>query len=136
MKLSQTYNPALWAEIRKNRTLRIKLATESFYWFFHIYFGEHAKLPTADFQREIYSLLEDPEIQQMVIVAFRGSGKSTIATLAYPIWAILGKQKRKFLLILSQTQPLAKVHLQNIKRTFETNELLRNDFGPVDETSD
>ncbi len=136
MSPTQTYDPKLWEELRNNRTMRVKLARESLYWFFHIYFGDHARFPTAGFQKEIYGLLENPTIEHLIIVAFRGSGKSTIATLAYPIWAILGKQERKFVIIFSQTQPLAKSHLQNIKRSFETNELLRNDFGPVDEMSD
>jgi predicted phage terminase large subunit-like protein len=136
MTYPETFNPKLWEQIRSNRALRVKLARESLYWFFHLYFGDHARLPTAEFQKEIYQLLEDPSVKHLVIVAFRNSGKSTIATLAYPIWAILGKQQTKFALILSQTQPLAKLHLQNIKRTFETNELLRADFGPVDEMSD
>ncbi len=136
MKHKKTHNPELWSELRKNKKMRIELATQSFYWFFHIYFGDHARLPTATFQKEIYSLLEDEEIKHLVIVAFRGSGKSTIATLAFPIWSVLGKLNRKFVLLLSQTQPLAKVHLQNIKRSFESNELLRNDFGPLNETSD
>lgn len=136
MNYPETFNPSLWQEIRSNRALRVKLAEESLYWFFHLYFSDHAQLPTADFQKEIYQLLEDPQIRHLIIVAFRSSGKSTIATLAYPIWAILGKQKSKFALILSQTQPLSRLHLQNIKRTFESNELLRSDFGPLDEMSD
>lgn len=126
----------LWTEIRRSRATRLKLATESHYWFSHIYFGENVRHPTADFQKEIYALTEDPALKHVVIVAFRGSGKSTIATLSCPIWSILGAPKKKFVLILSQTQPLAKTHLQNIKRAFELNELLRNDFGPVEELSD
>ncbi len=136
MNYSETFDPKLWEQIRNNRALRVKLAQESLYWFFHLYFSDHAKFPTADFQKEMYGLLENPTVKQLVMVAFRSSGKSTIATLAYPIWAILGKPQTKFALILSQTQPLAKLHLQNIKRTFESNELLRSDFGPLNEMSD
>ncbi len=136
MKYTETFNPKLWEQIRSNRALRVKLARESLYWFFHIYFSDHATLPTADFQKEMYGLLEDPAVKHLVIVAFRNSGKSTIATMAYPIWAILGKQQTKFALILSQTQPLARLHHQNIKHAFETYELLRADFGPLNEMSD
>ena len=136
MELKNHNDDLLWEEIRKSKQTRIKLARESQYWFFHIYFGENARCKTADFQKEIYSLTEDPEIKHAVICAFRGSGKSTIATLCCPIWSILGKPEKKFVLILSQTQPLAKAHLMNIKRAFENNELLRNDFGPLEETSD
>jgi hypothetical protein len=39
-------------------------------------------------------------------------------------------------LVASQTQPQAQQHLKNIKREFETNELLRKDFGPLEELSD
>jgi predicted phage terminase large subunit-like protein len=137
----KTTNPTpsdelLWEEIRNSKQTRIKLARESQYWFFHIYFGENTKYKTADFQKEIYSVTSDQEIAHAVICAFRGSGKSTIATLCCPIWSILGSPEKKFVLILSQTQPLAKAHLQNIKRAFETNDLLRKDFGPLEETSD
>lgn len=136
MKYSQKHDPKLWEQIRSNRNLRLKLARESLYWFVHIYFGEYIQYPTADFQKEMYNLLEDNDIKHLVIVAFRGSGKSTIATLAYPIWSVLGTLNKRFVMILSQTQPLAKSHLQNIKRTFEGNDLLRADFGPMEELSD
>lgn len=126
----------LWEEIRKSKQTRIKLAEQSMYWFFHIYFGENANCKTADFQKEIYNLMEGESVKHAVICSFRSSGKSTIATLCYPIWSVLGGSKRKFILLLSQTQPLAKAHLMNIKRAFETNELLRNDYGPLEEMSD
>lgn len=106
----------LWEEIRKSKQTRIKLAEQSMYWFFHIYFGENANCKTADFQKEIYNLMEGESVKHAVICSFRSSGKSTIATLCYPIWSVLGGSKRKFILLLSQTQPLAKAHLMNIKR--------------------
>lgn len=134
--LNESYDPMLWEQLRQNRDMRVRLATNSMYWFVHLYFSEYISYPTAEFQKEIYRILEDPSIPHATIIAFRGSGKSTITTLAYPIWSILGKDQRKFAMIFSQTQPLAKLHLQNIKREFEGNELLRADFGPVDEMSD
>lgn len=45
-------------------------------------------------------------------------------------------QKKKFVLILSQTQTQARLHLANIKRELETNELLKVDIGPFEEVSD
>ena len=50
MTYPETFDPNLWEQIRSNRALRVKLAQESLYWFFHLYFGDHAKFPTADFQ--------------------------------------------------------------------------------------
>ncbi len=98
--------------------------------------SEYVKHPTADFHRELYAITEDESIKHAVIVAFRGSGKSTIITQSYPMWAILGVQKKKFVVILSQTQSQARNHLLNIKREFENNELLRKDFGPLEEEAD
>ncbi|NQV89341.1 MAG: phage terminase large subunit [Parcubacteria group bacterium] len=53
--------------------------------------------------------------------------------MSYPIWAILGKQQKKFVLILSQTQSQVKMHLANLKRELESNRLLRQDLGPFEE---
>jgi predicted phage terminase large subunit-like protein len=122
--------------LRKQRAVRMKLAGSSHYYFFHLYMGLYVQYPTAPFQRELYAITEDEDVKHSVIVAFRGSGKSTIVTLSYPMWAILGKQQKKFVVILSQTQPQARMHLTNIKREFENNELLRKDFGPLEEESD
>lgn len=122
--------------LRKQRAVRMELARSSHYYFFHLYMGLYVQHPTAPFQRELYAITEDEETKHTVIVAFRGSGKSTIVTLSYPMWAILGKQQKKFVVILSQTQQQARGHLMNIKREFETNELLRKDFGPMEEESD
>ncbi len=124
-------------ELLKNqRSVRMHLAERSHYYFFHLYMSEYVKHPTAAFHRELYSITEDESIRHAVIVAFRGSGKSTIITQSYPMWAILGIQKKRFVVILSQTQSQARNHLLNIKREFENNELLRKDYGPMEEEAD
>lgn len=128
--------PDLWEHIRGNRKIRMATAERSHTWFFSLYLSRYLKHPTADFQKEIFMLTENQEIEYAVIVAFRGSGKSTVVTMSYPIWAVLGSQQKKFILILSQTQQQARLHLANIKREFEANELLRADFGPLEEESD
>lgn len=115
---------------------RIIITRESHYWFFHLYFSSYVTYPTADFQKEMIAITEDETIRKSVIVAFRGSGKSTIMTMSYPIWAILGKLKKKHVVILSQTQQQAKSHLLSIKRELESNELLRKDLGPFHEEQD
>lgn len=108
--------------------LRRKLASESHYWFFHIYFSHYIEYQTAEFQKEIFALTQDDTYQQVVIVAFRGSAKSTIVTLSNVIWSVLGKPQKKFVLIVSQTQQQARFHLSNIKEELEQNPLLRHDF--------
>jgi len=80
--------------------------------------------------------LENNDQDNFYVVAFRGSGKSTIVTTAYPIWAILGQQQKKFITIYCQTQTQAKLHLTNIRRELEDNVLLKNDLGPFKEQNE
>ena len=74
--------------------VRRELARKSHYWFFHIYLTSYIKYKTAAFQKEMFSLTQTTDIKTAVIVAFRGSAKSTIMSLSYPIWAMItGKKK-------------------------------------------
>jgi len=123
-------------KILNDQVSRIKITTESHYWFFHLYFSDYVKYQTAEYQKEMFKITEDEEIKLSVVVAFRGSGKSTIMTMSYPLWAILGKQQKKCVVILSQTQQQAKSHMSNVRRELESNELLRADLGPFREESD
>lgn len=115
-----------------DRKFRIALARRNHYWFFHIYLKHFVKYSTAPFQREIFNLTQFEPKNPAVITAFRGSAKSTIANLSNAIWSMIGIQQTKFVVILSQTQGQAKLHLANIKRELETNELLISDFGPFE----
>jgi len=139
--LPQKYNCGhlsreLVEQMCKDRKVRIAVCRQRFYLFFHFYFAHYVQYATAPFQREIFHLVEDREGENLFIVAFRGSSKSTILTTAYPIWAILGKQQKKFVLILCQTRSQAKQHMVNLKRELDSNELLKNDLGPFQEESD
>ncbi len=128
--MTNTITNNLQKEILNNAKLRKELARQSHYWFFHIYFSHYVKYQTAQFQKEIFELTEDESIKQAVIVAFRGSAKSTIMSLSYPIWAMLGKLEKKFITIVSLTQSQARLILSNIKEELEKNKLLVQDFGP------
>jgi predicted phage terminase large subunit-like protein len=121
----------------KDRTFRLALVKKSHYWFFYYYFGQkYAKYPTADFQREIFNITENPELKNIVITAFRGSAKSTIITLSYVIWSIVGIKQKKFPIILGRTQLNTQPNLNAIKKELEENDLFRKDFGPFKEEVD
>lgn len=123
----------LAAKMFRDRRVRTAITRQSHFLFFHFYFAHYVQYPTAPFQREMFYLSEAEDIRNLFIVAFRGSAKSTIFTTSYPVWAILGKQQKKFVLILCQTQAQAKQHMMNLKRELESNLLLRNDLGPFKE---
>lgn len=109
---------------------RSAAARESLLLFFGFYFRHYIEYPIADFQKEIFAFLEDDALKLFVLMAFRGSAKTTIVTLAYVIWAVLGRQNAKHILLLSQTVPQARQLLKNIKSELEANDLLRADLGP------
>lgn len=118
-----------------DRNLRIELARSSPYWFFHLYFPDYIQCKTAPFQKQMFRDLANEKIRQLVIVSYRGSAKSTIATMAYVLWAIIGIQEKKFVVIASQTQGQALQHLRNIRTEIESNELFRKDFGSLEDES-
>lgn len=120
----------------KRPETRAELARRNHLWFHSIFLPHFVTYSTADFQKEMFQITEDDSIKVAAITAFRGSGKSTIMTLSYPIWSVVGAQRRKFVLLLAKTQSQAKIHFSNLKREFETNEMLRADLGPFEQDSD
>lgn len=120
----------LQKQLFTDRNLRTTITSNSHEWFFSTYFSAYLTCKSAEIHRSLFRVTEDEDNLLSVIVAFRGSGKSTIMTMSYPIWAVVGKQQKKFVLIASQTQYQARVHLTNIKRELESNDLLKNDMGP------
>src|SRR3989339_449268 len=127
----QTNNPI--DAIAKDRVVRQTVARESHLMFFHLYFSHYVKYPIAEFQKDIFRITEDTSNKLACIVAFRGSAKSTIVTLSYSLWAILGIQQKKFVVIICQTQAQARQHMMNIRRELENNKLLKSDMGPFQE---
>lgn len=122
--------------IKNDRGVRRILAKRSHYWFFSIYLNHYIQYQFAPFHHEMFYISESLDIQLATLVAFRGSGKSTIMTLSYPIWSVIGGQNKKFVLIVSQTQNQARLHLANIRRELEDNNLLKADIGPFKEVND
>lgn len=120
----------------KDRKVRRAITRESHLLFFHFYLAHYVTCATAPLHFEMFRDTEDESIKNLIIVAFRNSSKSTIMTTSYPLWAILGRQQKKFVLILCQTRSQAKTHMMNLKRELENNTLLKNDLGPFQEESD
>lgn len=136
MKYKKLIPQNLVEKMTKDKKVRTAITKESFSYFFHFYYAHYVKYETADFQKNIIHLIESSHKEDLFVVAFRGSGKSTIITAAYPIWSILGKQGKKFVVIFCQTQTQAKQHMMNLRRELEDNDLLKKDLGPFRENND
>ena len=123
----------MFEKILGDKVLRKEIVQKRLEYFFPIYFHKYIEYETAPFQKEIFNILEDEKIKLAVIVAFRGSAKSTIITTAYVLWSILGVQQRKFIVICGQTEQKARVYLMNIKKELLENDMLKKDLGPFEE---
>lgn len=126
-------------KIRENKKVRKRLAYEDPLWFSLLYLQNsqsHFSYRLAPFHLEMFHIIRDATHEYVVVVAFRGSGKSTIMNMANILWSILGKPQKKFVIIIGKTQEQAKNHFANVKAELESNELLRRDFGPFIESQD
>lgn len=128
---SQEDRKNLIKQILSDSRVRRAVTRRSHYWFFSVFLSNYIEFEIAPFQQEMFELTEGPD-KLVVVMAFRGSGKSTIMNLSYALWAILGVPQKKFILIVSKTQSQAKNHLQNIRDELAHNELLKQDLGPFE----
>lgn len=117
-------------ELLNNRISRKELARQSFEYFMAIYFNHFLQYESPAFHQEITKLITCDESSFSCIVSFRGSAKSTLCTLMLPLWQAICVEKKKFIVIVCQSQTRANQTLYNIRQELENNELLVGDFGP------
>lgn len=120
----------LLQKISTDATIRKALVKESHEAFCSIYLSHHITHPYAFFHKEMFRMTESYDQKLNVVMAFRGSGKSTVLNLSNAIWSILGKHQKKFVLIISKSRVQSQAHFENIKSELEDNELLKQDLGP------
>jgi len=131
--MEQEKHNDIFESLSKDRAVRQAVTRESHLMFFSVYFPRYLKYPTAEFHKDIFRITEDQSNNLACIVAFRGSGKSTLVSMSYALWATLGIQQKKFVLIICQTQNQARQTMANIRYELETNTLLKSDLGPFQE---
>lgn len=119
-----------------NRKVRLAVTRRDPILFMDVYMPELISYQMAPMHHEMFGIVANAQLELACIMAFRGSGKSTILTFVYPIWAILGIQQKKFVVIFSKTQDQARGHLEHIKKELESNALLRAELGPFESYED
>jgi predicted phage terminase large subunit-like protein len=95
------------------------------------FLGHKLRLRTPDVHYEINDALMDDAQEKTLIIAPRGIAKSTLSSVAYPLWRALrhdGEQPL-FILIGSMTQSIAVTFLQAIKYEIEFNPKIRYYYG-------
>jgi phage terminase large subunit-like protein len=105
-----------------------------------VYFPEHLRsedtgneITMSRFHLDLFSearnfeVAHGPQECRSAWVAPRGTGKSTLAYLILPMWA-LAHGHRNFVIAFADSGPQAQQHLMSFKRELDTNELLRTDY--------
>lgn len=110
---------------------RAQATRENHALFFAVYLHSHLEYPIAPFHREIFKWTQGRHFELIVVAAFRGAGKSTICTVSLPLWMVLGKLEKKYVIIVARTQEQARRLIANIIKEIEENSLLRRDLGPL-----
>lgn len=119
-----------WGIDINNRDERIHLAKQSYEFFCICYFPHYFYLQPAGFHKKLINLLEDTLEEMIAIIGFRGSAKSTHASMAYPIWQAI-REEHHFIILINDTGTQRDISIDNIKTEFEENQLLKSDFPLV-----
>ncbi len=89
-------------------------------------------MPGADFHPEMLATVADRSIRFWEIIGCRGGAKSTIGSLAYPVYSALETPKASpFIICVSDTSLQAGINVANIKNEFDNNDLLKFDYGTI-----
>ena len=101
-------------------------------------FGKHC-FPTAlrkstpPFHKEVYANLADDEKRRVLIAAPRGTAKSTVTTLIYPLWRVAFKKSGEdlFIVIISESQAQSINFLSRIKYHLTHSDRFKEVFGDM-----
>jgi hypothetical protein len=88
--------------------------------------------PPATFHAELIHSLESKSLRRLLIIGFRGSGKSTLGSLALPLRAALEyPDKYPFIILVADSSRQATLNISAIKHELETNNLIKQDYGEI-----
>lgn len=101
---------------------------KSYLWGDSIFNGKALDKSIPDFHKEIY---EDAEVERLLVVGCPVRfGKSAVSSFVIPVADACLQRAEKILLISNGSQ-LAENFLRDIKAVFETNKLLKLDYGDL-----
>ena len=91
------------------------------------------KKDTPPFHSDIYRYLGDPEKKRVLIAAPRGTAKSTVSTLVYPLWRAAFKTEADeiFIVIISESQAQSINFLSRIKYHLTNSHRFKQLFGDM-----
>lgn len=98
-----------------------------------IYLSHYFFRPPAVYHPEMMENMADFLIKRLLIVGHRGSAKSTIGSVGFPIFAAVEQPELyPFIVPVADTATQAALNIANIKTEFDSNALLINDYGKIE----
>ena len=101
-------------------------------------FGKHCfptalKKSTPPFHKNVYSALADDNKRRVLIAAPRGTAKSTVTTLIFPLWRVAFKRSDEdlFIVIISESQTQSINFLSRIKYHLINSDKFTGIFGDL-----
>jgi hypothetical protein len=106
-----------------------RAAAKSLKGFCLTYLPHHFPADLSDFFDEMSTALQDPYITRLEMIGFRGCAKSTMASLALPLWAALEHPERyPFIIMLADTTAQASMNMAIVQHELRDNELILRDY--------
>ena len=96
--------------------------------FAKVIFPHAFDFPFGDLHKTIFKYLMDDSIRKLLIVAPRGSGKTTVVQLAYAAYEILFN-KRKLIVTISKSNPHALNQSERLKMELVSNTMIGKIWG-------
>ena len=86
---------------------------------------------SAPFHYELAELMQDTDKEELCIIGFRNSGKTTFGSLAFPLYCALN-QRFQFIILINDTYQQAKINMQNVKHEIENNSHIEREYPGID----
>ena len=100
-----------------------------------VYFSHYLTLDPGEFHEMLMTEIADDTDRFLEIIGFRGSSKTTMASLCYAIYAAVEKPELyQFIVLASDTSAQVGMNIANIKEELENNQLLIEDYGELKPT--
>lgn len=94
------------------------------------YLGHHFSQEPSEFFAEMCQALEDHALKRVEFIGFRGCAKSTLASLALPLWAALEHADLyPFIILLADTRSQASINSASVQHELKDNALILKDYG-------
>src|ERR1700722_10853539 len=94
------------------------------------YLPHHFPLDPSDFFDDMCRALEDHVLKRVEMIGFRGCAKSTLASLALPLWAALEHPELyPFIILLADTRGQASINAASVQYELRNNDLILRDYG-------